>query len=103
MLAPSAIEFFSHSLCRQYRLQRRASRKCEIYSAAFPPDHAYWHCDELRDRLKWHFPPLGKHECPVDLKQIDDLAVVPYIHKVMKVNYLLRNGRQYLPESSARL
>jgi len=55
-------------------------------------------CDELRDRLKWHFPPLGKYDYPVDLKQIGDLAVVPYIHKVMKVNYLLRNGRQYLPE-----
>jgi hypothetical protein len=55
-------------------------------------------CDELRERLKWHFPPLGKYEHPVDLKEMGNLKVVSYIHKAMKINHLLRNGRRYLPE-----
>ena len=54
--------------------------------------------DELRERLKWHFPPLGKYEYPVDLEQMHDLNVVPYIHKAIKINDLLRNGRRFLPE-----
>lgn len=55
-------------------------------------------CDELRERLKWHFPPLGKYEYPVDLKQMKDLDVVPYVHKEIKINHLLRNSRRHLPE-----
>lgn len=54
--------------------------------------------DNLREHLKWHFPPRGKYEYPVDSKEMRNLDVVPYIHKAVKINHLLRNGRRYLPE-----
>lgn len=74
---------------------------CETVKYIQPHFHLIMHTgdrDELRERLKWHFPPLGKYEYPVDVKETVDLEVVPYIHKAIKVNHLLRNGRRDLPE-----
>lgn len=51
-----------------------------------------------RTTLKWHFDGKGKWAYPVDLTEMTDLHVVPYIHKAIKINNLLRNHRRCLPE-----
>lgn len=52
----------------------------------------------LRERLKELFPAMAKHDYPVDVEEIRDFDVVPYIHKVVKAKELLREGRRNLPE-----
>jgi hypothetical protein len=52
----------------------------------------------LRKRLKDLFPPINKHDYPVDVREAFDLDFLPYIHKVIKINDLLRTGRTQLPE-----
>ena len=52
----------------------------------------------LRENLKELFPPIDKYDYPVDVKEISDLHCLPYIHKVIKINHLLRTGRGHLPE-----
>jgi hypothetical protein len=66
-----------------------------------PHFHAIMHTsdyEEWRSHLKWYFPPLGKSEYPVDLTEMLDLKAVPYVHKIIKIMALLRNGQRYLPE-----
>jgi hypothetical protein len=52
----------------------------------------------LRESLKDLFPPINKHDYPVDVREAFDLDFLPYIHKVIKINDLLRTGRTQLPE-----
>ena len=52
----------------------------------------------LRKRLKGLFPPINKHDYPVDVREAFDLDFLPYIHKVIKIKELLRTGRNHLPE-----
>jgi hypothetical protein len=52
----------------------------------------------LRKRLKDLFPPINKHDYPVDVTEAFDFNFLPYIHKVIKINQLLRSGRTHLPE-----
>lgn len=52
----------------------------------------------LRENLKDLFPPMEKHDYPVDVAEAFDLNFLPYIHKIMKIIDLLRNGRTHLPE-----
>jgi hypothetical protein len=52
----------------------------------------------LREYLKDLFPPMEKHDYPVDVKEAVDLNFLPYIHKVIKINDLMRTGRTQLPE-----
>jgi hypothetical protein len=52
----------------------------------------------LRKRLKDLFPPINKHDYPVDVREAFDLGFLPYIHKVIKIKDLLRTGRNHLPE-----
>lgn len=66
-----------------------------------PHFHLIIHTSEpelLREYLKWYFPSLSKYEYPVDVTDVVDFQVVPYVHKVLKANSLLRNGRRFLPE-----
>ena len=44
------------------------------------------------------FPPINKHDYPVDVREAFDLDFLPYIHKVIKIKDLLRTGRNHLPE-----
>lgn len=64
----------------------------------------HWHItlhtndpDMLRERLKELFPPIGKYAYPVDISQADNLDFLPYVHKGIKINELLRHGRRQLP------
>ena len=52
----------------------------------------------LRKRLKGLFLPINKYDYPVDVREAFDLDFLPYIHKVIKINELLRTGRNHLPE-----
>ena len=52
----------------------------------------------LREDLKELFPPIEKHDYPVDVTEAFDLHFLPYIHKVIKINDLLRRGQTHLPE-----
>jgi hypothetical protein len=52
----------------------------------------------LRENLKDLFPPMEKHDYPVDVAEAFDLNFLPYIHKIIKIIDLLRNGRTHLPE-----
>ena len=52
----------------------------------------------LREFLKDLFPPMEKHDYPVDVTEAADLDFLPYVHKVIKINDLLRRGRTHLPE-----
>lgn len=52
----------------------------------------------LRERLKELFPPMVKYDYPVDVTEVIDFHFIPYIHKGIKINDLLRTGRTHLPE-----
>jgi hypothetical protein len=52
----------------------------------------------LRENLKDLFPPMEKHDYPVDVAEAFDLNFLPYIHKGIRIKDLLRNGRTDLPE-----
>jgi hypothetical protein len=52
----------------------------------------------LRELLKDLFPPMEKHDYPVDVTVAVDLHFLPYIHKIIKIKDLLRIGRTDLPE-----
>jgi hypothetical protein len=52
----------------------------------------------LRDDLKWLFPPINRHDYPIDITEAKDLHFLPYIHKIIKIKHLLRTGRTHLPE-----
>ena len=41
---------------------------------------------------------MVNYDYPVDVKEAVDLNFLPYIHKVIKINDLLRTGRTHLPE-----
>jgi hypothetical protein len=79
-----------------FELKRTASRKY-----VQPHFHIAIHTSEYdlaRASLKYYFEGQSKWEYPVDLTEMIDLDVVPYMHKAIKINHLLRTGRRYLPE-----
>ena len=41
---------------------------------------------------------MNKHDYPVDVTEAVNLDFLPYIHKIIKINELLRTGRTHLPE-----
>ena len=54
--------------------------------------------DLLRENLRDFFPAIEKYDYPVKVTEVVDLDFVPYIHKVVKIKDLFRNGRANLPE-----
>ena len=52
----------------------------------------------LRETLKDLFSPMEKYDYPVDVTEVFDLNFLSYIHKIIKIKELLRNGRTDLPE-----
>ena len=52
----------------------------------------------LRETLKDLFSPMEKYDYPVDVTEAFDLNFLSYIHKIIKIKELLRNGRTHLPE-----
>jgi hypothetical protein len=79
-----------------FSLERFHARKC------WQP---HWHLplqtndpELLRAYLKEIFPPINKHDYPVDITEAKTLDFVPYVHKGVKINHLLRTGRTHLPE-----
>jgi hypothetical protein len=65
----------------------------------------HWHlCMRLDDPI-WakasllkEFPRFLKYDYPVVIDEAQDLKFLPYVHKVIKINDLLRTGRTHLPE-----
>ncbi len=52
----------------------------------------------LRELLRELFPPIVKYDYSVDVTEAYNLDFLPYLHKVIKINHLLRTGRTQLPE-----
>jgi len=53
---------------------------------------------KLKKKLASIFSRTKKHERPVKVRVADDLGVLPYLNKAIKLAELLRNKRTHLPE-----
>jgi hypothetical protein len=65
----------------------------------------HWHLSMWLDDPVWakksllqEFPRFLKYDYPVVIDEAIDLKFLPYVHKVIKINDLLRTGRTHLPE-----